>query len=158
MTIFFFGLGGCFRGLGGLRFYFFQKITSEMDSACQKTYISTPLITENDNWLIGLRGRFRGLSGLILFFFLNNFKWIWHTKQHIYPNLTSQKMTIYFYGLQGHFSGLGGLRSKQDVILGVDNWYVKLHEKLQVSSYFHLGLALRSRLSKKKCQRFPPPL
>ena len=31
---------------------FFLKITSEMDSAYQKTYVSTPHITDNDSWLL----------------------------------------------------------------------------------------------------------
>ena len=44
----FFGLGCRFRGSSGLRYYLFQKLTSEMDSAYLKTYISTPHMTEND--------------------------------------------------------------------------------------------------------------
>ena len=48
ITFDFIVLRGRRRGLSGLKFYFFQKEASEMDSAYQKTYVSTPHITEND--------------------------------------------------------------------------------------------------------------
>ena len=40
---------GRFKGLRGLRYYFFQKITSEIDSAYPKTYVSILHILENSN-------------------------------------------------------------------------------------------------------------
>ena len=51
-----------FDGLNSLRYYFIQKITSEMDPAPQKAYISTPHMTENDHLNFWLPRPFDGLQ------------------------------------------------------------------------------------------------
>ena len=111
MTVDFFGLGGHFGSLSGLRNHFFQKISSEMDSACQKTYISIPCTTENDNWFFGLGGRFRGLSGLRFYFFLKITSEMDSACQKTYistPLITENDNWL--IGLRGRFRGLGHLR------------------------------------------------
>ena len=87
-----FGLGGRFRSLGGLRYYFSQKITSEMDLAYKKTYILIPHIIENDNWFFCLRGHFRGLKGLMYYFFpKNNFKNGFSIPKNLYFNTSHHR-------------------------------------------------------------------
>ena len=159
MTIEFFGLGGRFLGLSGLGYYFFQKTTSEMDSAYQKTYNSIPHITKNDNWFFGLGGRFSGLGGLKYHFFLK----ITSEMDSAYPKtyISTPYMTenyIWFFWPPWPLKWPRRPRIRKNLKIGVDNWYVKLHTKFQVSSFIQLGLAPRSRFSPKKCQGSPPPL